>query len=75
MVLARGREEVDVLKIHKVILIEIAPKIMDVIQTIIRRIAIALKPPFIWRGGGILIETVRTVKHGFGLKPGASDRR
>jgi hypothetical protein len=68
MVLARGRGEVDVLKIHNVIRTEIAPKSVDVNHTIVRRIAISLKPPFLLRGGGILIETAKTVKHGFGLK-------
>ena len=73
MVLASGRGEVDVLKIHSVIRTEIAPKSVEVNHTIIRRIAMLLYPPFLWRGGGILIEIVKTVKHGFGMKPNASD--
>jgi hypothetical protein len=47
MVLVRGMGEVDVLKIHRVIRTETAPKSVDVTHTIIRRIAISLKPPFL----------------------------
>lgn len=57
MVLARGREVAEALKIAVVTLVEIPPKNVDVIHTIIRRITIRLKPPCLWRRCEILIES------------------